>query len=201
MKATFSFLSAWQSQDLAALLSRKEKSLVGLECSPVTHLQFLLWLLVSSSFPFLRAHECLEHCFSLLKPVLQKSRTWYTSLVALSLYFSSNPEPVIKLSSAPHWSLPLLGCQKGLISNWKHKPSSRFQLGRWVGHKSHWPDDGQTRGAVDWETRMSFTEVMMSIMALSHLTPWASPCLGTTSFLSLPVTVSLSHSCGRWEKK
>lgn len=66
MKATFSFLSAWQSQDLAALLSRKEKSLVGLKCSPVTYLQFLLWLLVSSSFPFLQSHEYLEHCFSVL---------------------------------------------------------------------------------------------------------------------------------------
>lgn len=66
MKATFSFVSAWQSQDLAALLSRKEKNLVGLKCSPVTYLQFLLWLLVSSSFPFLQSHEHLEHCFSLL---------------------------------------------------------------------------------------------------------------------------------------
>lgn len=201
MKATFSFLSAWQSQDLAALLSRKEKSLVGHDCSPVTYLQFLLWLLVSSSFPFLWSHECLEHCFCLFKPVLQKSRTWYTSLVALSFYFSSNPEPVTKLSSAPFWSLPLLGCQKGLISDWKRKPSSQFQFGWWVGHKSHWLDDGQTRGAVDWETGMSFTEVFMSIAALSHLTPCAPPHLGTMSFFfPLPVTVSLSHSCGRREK-
>lgn len=138
MKATFSFLSTWQSQDLAALSSRKEKSLVGLKCSPVTYLQFLLWLLVSSSFPFLWSHECLEHCFSLFKPILQKSRTRHTSLVALSLYFSSNPEPAIKLSSAPCQSLPLLGCQKGLIGDWKHKPSSWFHLGCWVGHKSHW---------------------------------------------------------------
>lgn len=137
MKATFSFLSAWQSRDLAALLSRKENSLVGLKYSPVTHLQFSLQLLVFSSFHFLWFHECLEHCCSLFKPVLLKSRTWHTSLVALSLCFSSDIEPVIKLSSASHWSLPPLGCQKGLISNWKYKPFSWFQSGWLVGQKSH----------------------------------------------------------------
>lgn len=200
MKATFSFLSAWQSQDLAALLSRKEKSLVGLECSPVTYLQFLLWLLVSSSFPFLWSHECLEHCFSLFKPVLQKSRMWAPLWLPSA---STSPQiqnqwpnrVVLPAGHTHHWGA------KNLISDWKCKPSSWFQLGWRVGHKSHWPDDGQTRGAVDWETGMSFTEVIMSIAGLSHLTPRALPRLGTTSFLSLPVTVSLSHSRGRWEKK
>lgn len=47
----------------------------------------------------------------------KKSRTRHTCLVALRLYFSPNPEPLIKLSSAPCCSLPLLGCQKGLISD------------------------------------------------------------------------------------